>query len=124
MTLAPTRVIFAMALATSLGGGAAAENLGPMQAGTFTLNNWTASVYYIDNGGSYEVVVTMAALHGEERAPIRLTTDLEPGESKTVEVGSFDMSVDLAILEIERADEGLSATVMPYAAALSTPATQ
>jgi SAM-dependent methyltransferase len=106
MTLAPTRVIFAMALATSLGGVAGAENLRPMQAGTFTLNDWTASVYYIDNGGSYEVVVTMVALHGEERVPIRLTTELDPGESKTVEVGSFDTSEDLAVLEIERAMKG------------------
>jgi hypothetical protein len=107
MTLARTNVILATALATSLGGVAAAENLHPMQAGTFTLNDWAASVYYIDSGGRYEVVVTLAALHGEERVPIRLTTQLQPGERKTVEVGSFDMSENLAVLEIERTDDGL-----------------
>jgi hypothetical protein len=124
MTLAPTGVILATALAASLGGVAAAETLRPMQAGTFTLNDWAASVYYIDSNGSYEVVVTLATLHGEERVPIRLTTELEPGESKTVEVGSFDMSENPAVLEIERADDELSATLMPYAAAHSAPATQ
>lgn len=111
MTPARTNVILATALATGLGGVAAAENLHPMQAGTFTLNDWAASVYYIDSGGSYEVVVTLATLHGEERVPIRLTTQLQPGERQTVEVGSFDMSENPAVLEIERTDDGLSVDV-------------
>jgi hypothetical protein len=113
MTLARTNVILATALAASLGGVAAAENLHPMQAGTLKLNDWAASVYYIDSGSSYEVVVTLATLHGEERVPIRLTTQLQPGERNTVVVGSFDMSEDPAVLEIERTDDGLSVNVPP-----------
>ena len=81
-----------------------------------------ASVYYIGNGGGYEVVVTLAASHGEGRVPIRLTTELKPGESKTVEPVSFAMLEGPVVLEIERADEELSGTVMPYATALSAPA--
>ena len=65
-----------------------AEELAPLQAGTFSLRDHTASVYYTARDGNFEVVTTIAPDAGEG-APARCTTQLAPGQIATVSVGSL-----------------------------------
>jgi hypothetical protein len=111
MTLKLQSALIATTLAASLSGAASADTLQPLQGGTYTLKEWTASVHYTDNGETYGVVITLAALHGERRVPIRVSTALAPGQTGTVAIGSFDMKEDPALLVIERTDDGLLAYV-------------
>jgi hypothetical protein len=108
--------LIATALAASLSGAASADTLQPMQGGTYTLEDWTASVHYTDDGETYGVVITLAALNGESRVPIRVSTLLAPGQTGTVEIGSFDMKKDPALLLIERTDDGLLVDVPSFTA--------
>ena len=102
-------ILVAAGLSTTAGAG----TLEPKQAGTFTLEDWTASVYYTDSGGNYEVVTTIASPYQDDGVPIRFTAALAPGQTTTVAVGSFGSNGNPAVLEIERTGDGLSATVTP-----------
>jgi hypothetical protein len=114
--------LIATMLAASLSGAAGADTLLPMQGGTYNLDDWTASVHYTDDGEIYGVVVTLAALHGEGRVPIRVSTGLLPGQTGTVEIGSFDTEKEPASLVIERTDDGLLVYV-PSSKIIAAPAT-
>jgi hypothetical protein len=104
--------VLAALLAVGVSTGASAEALKPLQAGTFTLDAWTASVYYTDSGGYYEVVTTFASPHQDDGVPIRFTAALTPGQTTTVAVGGFQPEAVPAVLEIKRTGDALSAEVI------------
>lgn len=91
---------------------ASASDLSPLQAGTFTLRDHTASVYYTVQSESFEVVATIAPAGGDG-APARFVAQLMPGQIATVAVGAFDTSVPLAVLQLTRRGDALEAEIVP-----------
>ena len=101
-------VTLGLSLPTVASGG----ELAPLQAGTFSLNDHVASVYYTVENENFEVVTTFAPGAGES-APARCTAQLAPGQIATVSVGAYDTGVPAAVLRFERDGDTLYADVVP-----------
>jgi hypothetical protein len=91
---------------------AGASELAPLQPGTFTLREHTASVYYTVQSESFEVVATIAPA-GADGAPARFIAELMPGQTATLAVGAFDPSVPAAVLKLKRQGDELHAEIVP-----------
>lgn len=103
-------VAFGLILPTATG----ADELAPLEGGTFSLNEHTASVYYTDTGGAFEVVTTIAS-DADHGAPARFTTQLAPSQVATISVGAFGTAEDPAVLRLERDGDRLLAEIVPDA---------
>ena len=110
--MARAATVFAALLVAGSSTAAGADTLKPLQAGTFTLEAWTASVYYTASSADYEVVRTIASPHQSEPVPIRFVAALAPGEKQSIAVGSFGTSALPAVLEIARTGDVVSARVV------------
>jgi hypothetical protein len=110
-----TATILALLLGTALPFAAAADDLKPLEAGTFILGTHTASVYYTVDGASYEVVTTIAPTDDVSGAgaPARFAASLLPDQKQTVAVGAFATGVAPAVLEMVRTGDTLSARILP-----------
>ena len=108
-----TATILALFLGTGLPFAAAADDLKPLEAGTFILGTQTASVYYTVDGASYEVVTTVAPTHDAASAPGRFAASLLPGQKLTVAIGAFATDAAPTVLEVARTGDTLSAHVLP-----------
>jgi hypothetical protein len=103
----------ALALATALPGTANAEDLKPLQAGTFVLGDHTVSVFYTVSGDTYEVVTTIVPDAETSGAPIRFVGFLPPDQKQVVSVGSFATTSGPETLELIHQGDLLSATLVP-----------
>jgi hypothetical protein len=92
---------------------AAAEELAPIQAGTYVLGNQTASVFYVEKGAEYEVVTTIAPNYGSGGVPVRFVGWLAPGQRQTVSCGQFETAAAPHELQISRIGDRLVAEIMP-----------
>jgi len=91
---------------------AAATELTPLQAGTFVVGSHTASVYYTDRGGLYEVVATIAPNADLGGAPMRFVGSLGLGQKQTISFGKFGTTTAPHALELVRDGDRLVATVI------------
>jgi hypothetical protein len=91
---------------------ASANELAPLQPGTFTLQEHTASIYYKEQSDSFRVVTTIAR-NGGDGMPKRFVAELMPGQTATVSVGAFDPSTPPVVLELHHNGDGLNAQVLP-----------
>jgi hypothetical protein len=90
---------------------ASADDLAPLQAGTFGLHDHVAAVYYTVKNGNFEVVTTFAPSAGDP-VPARCTAQLAPGQIATVSVGAPGAGVPPAVLRFERDGDTLRAEVV------------
>jgi len=102
------------ALGLALPTAASADELAPLEGGTFSLRDHTASVYYTHTNGAFEVVTTIAPDAGPG-APARFTTQLAPDQVATVSVGAFGSVEDPVVLRLERDRNRLVAEIVPHA---------
>jgi len=91
-----------------------ADELAPLEGGTFSLHEHTASVYYTNTDRAFEVVTTIAPDAGPS-APARFTTQLAPDQVATVSVGAFGTGEDPVVLRLERDGDRLLAEIVPHA---------
>jgi hypothetical protein len=89
-----------------------ANELAPLQPGTFTLQEHTASIYYKEQSDSFQVVATIARNAGDGM-PKRFVAELVPGQTATVAIGAFDPVTPPVVLELHHNGEGLNAQVLP-----------
>jgi hypothetical protein len=101
-------VAFGLVLPTA----ASAGELAPLQAGTFSLREQIASVYYTVQGESFEVVATIASSDGQNE-PVRYVTQLAPGQVATLSVGAFGTGTPATVLKLERSGDMLHAEIVP-----------
>ncbi len=113
------RSTFSLVVLLGMGSGPAiAEELAPLQAGTYRLGDHTASVYYVIDKDSYQVVTTVAPNPGVAGGPVRFEGSLALGEKQVVSVGTFDSTAPPVVLEIIRDGDVLTANVVIQEAAL------
>jgi hypothetical protein len=110
----PTRTIAAATLAlTALGPCiAAASDLRPLHRETFPLGEQTASVYYVPDGDTYQIVTTVAPALGAGGVPIRITGFLLPGQRQVLSVGQFSNGTEPQSLVLVHESHGLSVTLV------------
>lgn len=96
---------------------AVAEELAPLQAGTFVVGNRVASVYYTEHGGLYDVVTTIAPDADLKGAPMRFVGSLAEGEKQTISFGEFGTTAAPRALELVHGGDHLVATVVGIQAA-------
>lgn len=106
--------LFCVSFALALPSATSADELAPLEGGTFSLRDHTASVYYINAGGRFEVVATIASDAGQG-APARFTTQLAPNQVATVSIGAFGTGEAPAVLMLERDGDALHAEIVPVA---------
>lgn len=106
--------LFCVAFGLALPTATSADELAPLEGGTFSLRDHTASVYYTNAGGRFEVVATIASDAGGG-APARFTTELAPDQVATVSVGAFGTGEAPAVLMLERDGNVLHAEIVPDA---------
>jgi hypothetical protein len=108
-----TATALSLLLSAALPSAAAADDLKPLEAGTFLLGMHTASIYYTVEGASYAVVTTIAPASDAPGAPVRFTASLFPGQKQTIAVGAFATTAAPAVLEVVRTGDTLSAGILP-----------
>jgi hypothetical protein len=97
-----------LALAAFLPFAAAATELQPLEAGTFSLSGHTVSVYYMDKGDTFEVVTTIAPGPDAAGAPVRFVGFLPPGQKQVVSIGGFGTTSAPETLELVHEGGALS----------------
>ena len=110
-------IVLASLIGLALSSSAVAEELVPLQAGTFALGNHVASVYYTDRGGFYEVVTTIAPDADLKGAPMRFVGSLASGEKQTISFGEFGTTAAPRTLELVHGVDHLFATLVGIEAA-------
>ena len=90
---------------------ASANELAPLQPGTFTLHEHTASIYFKEQSETFRVVTTLAR-NGGDGMPKRFIAELRPGQTATIAVGAFDPSASPVVLELHHNGEALNAQVL------------
>jgi hypothetical protein len=96
------------AVAIALPSIASAEDLKPLEGGSFRLGDQAVSIYYTESGQNYQVVTTIAPEVDSPGAPIRFVSHLRPGEAETVSVGAFGAASAAEMLELVHTGDGLS----------------
>jgi hypothetical protein len=108
---AATRGLFFSAIVMSLPVAAASgQELAPLQPGTLTLPEHTASVYYKEQSDSFRVVTTIAR-NGGDGMPKRFIAELMPGQTASVAVGAFETSTPPVVLDLHHNGKALNAQV-------------
>jgi hypothetical protein len=107
----------ALVLGSVMPFAAGASELEPMQAGTVVLGEQTASVFYTQSGGAFEVVTTIGPTDGSG-APVRLTGFLLPGQKQMVSVGAYGTTT--APQELELAHTGKVLVAQPTSQKLAS----
>ena len=91
---------------------AAATELTPLEGGTFVVGDHTASVYYTERGGLFEVVATVAPDPDLGGAPMRFVGSLGLGQKQIISVGRFGTTTTPYALELVHDGDRLVATVV------------
>ena len=101
-------LVLALALAAAPLAAAQADTLTAGQAKTRALGDWSASIYYTDIEGTYEVVVTVAPGPDERGRPLRFVSGLLDGEHQQISLGGFGDDTLLTTLTVSRANGHVS----------------
>jgi hypothetical protein len=100
--------IFLATAAIAMPSLAGAQDLKPLEGGSFQLGDQAISIYYADTGDNYQVVTTIAPDADGAGAPIRFVGYLRPGQTETVSVGAFGTTGGAEMLELMHTGDSLS----------------